>query len=83
MSAPPWGHKPPRVDDAMTYWNQAPPAISPRCGYWLTRHATGTWHPNRRLRTEGYHAAAEQLGIWIWEYLHMIRPLFDDNDSVG
>ena len=78
MSAPPWGHKPPPVDDATTYWNQAPPAMSPRCGYWLTRHSAGTWHPNRRIRTEGYHAAAEHLGVWIWEYLHVIQPLFDD-----
>ena len=78
MSAPPWGHKPPAVDDATRYWTQPPAAPSPRCLYWLHRHDTGTWQPNRRLRTEDYHTAAEHLGIWIWEYLHLIRPLFDE-----
>jgi len=78
VSAPPWGHKPPPVDDVTTHWNEAPSVMSPRCGYWLQRYDSGTWRPNRRLRTEGYHAAAEHLGIWIWEYLNVVRPLFDD-----
>ncbi|WP_157865021.1 hypothetical protein [Streptomyces prasinopilosus] len=83
MSAPPWGHKPPPVDDATAYWTQSPPAPSPRCTYWLRRHTEGTWRPNRRLRIEGYHTAAEHLGIWIWEYLHLIRPLFDEEEGAG
>ena len=81
MTATPWGHKPPPVDDVTTYWTLAPPAPSPRCAYWLRRHRDGNWQPNRRLRTEGYHAAAEQLGVWIWEYLHLIRPLYDQDES--
>ena len=81
MSAPPWGHKPPAVLDITTFWTEQPPYISPRCAYWLRRHDNGTWRPNRRLRTEGYHAAAEHLGIWIWEYLHLIRPLLNEDDS--
>lgn len=80
MTAPPWGHKPPPVFDVTTYWNEAPPAMSPRCRYWLQRYDAGTWRPNQRLRTEGYHAAAEQLGLWIWEYLNVIRPLFGEDD---
>jgi hypothetical protein len=78
MTAPPWGHKPPPVDDPTAYWNDPPPTPSARCTYWLQRHADGNWRPNRRLRIEGYHTAAEQLGVWIWEYLHTIRPLFDE-----
>ncbi|MFD7705681.1 hypothetical protein [Streptomyces sp. NPDC059786] len=81
MSAPPWGHKPPAVEDVTTFWNEPPPASSPRCGYWLQRYDDGTWKPNRRIRTEGYHVAAEHLGVWIWEYLHVIRPLFDGEDQ--
>lgn len=81
MTAPPWGHKPPPVDDATAYWNEAPPAMSPRCGYWTTRHHYGTWRSNRWIRRQGYHAAAEWLGVWIWEYLHVIRPLFEEECS--
>ncbi|MFL6096040.1 MAG: hypothetical protein ACJ71Y_11380 [Blastococcus sp.] len=66
------------LDDATAYWNDAPPAMSPRCGYWLTRHNDGSWQPNRWIRREGYHAAAERLGVWIWEYLHVIRPLIEE-----
>lgn len=78
MSEPPWGHKPPPVDDVTAYWIEAPPGMSPRCDYWLRRHHAGNWRPNRWIRREGYHAAAEQLGVWIWEYLHIIQPLFDE-----
>ena len=81
MSAPPWGHKPPAVLDVAAFWNEQPPYVSPRCAYWLRRHDNGTWRPNRWIRREGYHTAAEHLGIWIWEYLHLIRPLFDEDDS--
>lgn len=83
MSEPPWGHKPPRVDDVTRHWTQAPPALSPRCDYWITRHREGTWRSNRRLRAMGYHTAAEHLGIWIWEYLHVIRPLLDEEETLS
>ncbi|MFG3127361.1 hypothetical protein ACGFZU_06625 [Streptomyces tendae] len=83
MSAPPWGHKPPPVDDVATYWTSKPPAISPRCNYWIMRHHNGTWRANRWLRRDGYHTAAERLGVWIWEYLHLIRPLFDEDDGLN
>ncbi|MDQ0791990.1 hypothetical protein [Streptomyces sp. B1I3] len=82
MTAPPWGHKPPPVDDSEQYWNSPPPEPSARCHYWLRRHRERTWTPNRHIRREGYHAAAEQLGIWIWEYLNLIRPLFDEESNM-
>lgn len=78
MSAPPWGHKPPPVDNPELHWGDPPAEPSARCQYWLRRHREGTWTPNRFIRREGYHSAAEHLGIWIWEYLHLIRPLFDE-----
>ncbi|WP_394436265.1 hypothetical protein [Streptomyces sp. SGAir0957] len=81
MTAPPWGHKPPPVDDVTTYWTDMPPAMSPRCDYWIKRHHRGTWRSNRWLRRSGYHEAAERLGVWIWEYLHMIRPLIDEEEE--
>ncbi|MEU1434043.1 hypothetical protein ABZ438_08080 [Streptomyces sp. NPDC005786] len=82
MTAPPWGHKPPAVTDPEQHWNTPPPAPSARCQYWIRRHRDGTWHPNRLIRREGYHSAAEHLGIWIWEYLNLIRPLFDEDDPL-
>jgi hypothetical protein len=72
MTAPPWGHKPPRVVDVQTYWIEPPPALSPRVEYWLKRLTDGTWKPNRRFRSEGYYGAAEYLGIHIWEYWNII-----------
>lgn len=81
MTAPPWGHKPPPVDDVTDYWIAKPPAISARCTYWIARHHAGSWRSNRRLRMEGYHTAAEYLGVWIWEYLHMIRPLIEAEEE--
>lgn len=81
MTEPPWGHKPPPVSDVTQYWNDPPPHVSQRCTYWLTRFHDGNWRPNRWLVREGYHAAAERLGIWIWEYRHLIRPLFDEDEA--
>jgi len=78
MTAPPWGHKPPPVDDATAYWVTVPPVISPRCNYWISRHHAGTWRSNRWVRRQNYHGAAEWLGVWIWEYLNMIRPLIEE-----
>jgi hypothetical protein len=45
------------------------------------RHHNGNWRSNRWLRRDGYHTAAERLGVWIWEYLHLIQPLFDEEEG--
>lgn len=52
------------------------------CGPAVARwsHRNGNWRANRWIRREGYHAAAERLGVRIWEYLRVIRPLFDEEE---
>lgn len=81
MTAPPWGHKPPRVADVETYWTQPPPKLSPRVEYWLKRLTDGSWTPNRRFRSEGYHGVAEYLGVYIWEYWNIIVPALTGRDT--
>ena len=74
MSAPAWGHKPPPVDDHYRYWTEPPPEPSDRLRYWLRRLNEGSWHPNRHIMCEGYDTSAHVLGVYIWEYLHVLGP---------
>jgi hypothetical protein len=78
MSAPPWGHKPPAVDDEECFWIEPPPVLSPRVEYWLKRLAEGTWKPNRHFRGECYHCRTVWLGVYIWEYQNIIAPVLAD-----
>lgn len=78
MSTPPWGHKPPKVDDVTRYWMSPPPELSPRVQYWLKRISDGTWKPNRWFETEGYHNRVEHLGVYMWEYFNIIYPILYD-----
>ena len=64
---------PPRVTDVTACWTHRPSAPSPRLLYWLARIDAG-WRPNKRVRREGYHGAAERFGVYIWEYLNVIAP---------
>lgn len=75
MTAPPWGHKPPRVDDVQRFWADRPPVLSERCRYWVRRYREGSWRPNKYVRMESYYTRAEVLGIYIWENIHVIAPL--------
>lgn len=75
MTAPPWGHKPPPVDDVMRHWLEPPPEPSARCLYWQARYRDGSWAPNKYLMRQGYHGSAEWLGVYIWEWLHVMWPL--------
>lgn len=78
VGTPPWGHKPASVRNVFDFWGDSPPVMSPRCAYWIARHAAGTWKSNKYLRREDPGWAAEHLGVWLWEYLHVIRPLFEE-----
>jgi hypothetical protein len=71
---PPWGFKPPAVDDHTKYWGQPPPEPSARLQHWMRRLDEGTWHPNKYIRREDYDGAAQRLGVYIWEYLHVLAP---------
>lgn len=75
MTAPPWGHKPPAVDDIQTFWSEPPPDLSPRVEYWLKRLVDGTWKPNRIYNTQGYYGRAQWLGVYLWEYFNIIYPV--------
>jgi hypothetical protein len=68
----------PRVHDVATYWESPPPERSARCIEWVEK-IQSRWKPNRRIRGMGYHEAAEWFGVYIWEYLHVIRPLLYGN----
>ena len=74
MTEPPWGHKPPPVDDQYTYWTEPPSQLSPRVEYWLRRLADGTWTPNKYFNRECNQCRASWLGVYVWEYDHIIGP---------
>jgi hypothetical protein len=83
VTAPPWGHKPDAVDNCETYWSTPPPTLSPRVGYWLKRLTDGTWRPNRRFNRECGQCRAGLLGVYIWEYQHVIAPALAGRDSLA
>lgn len=76
MTAPPWGHKPHAVDP-WTFWDGPPPSPSPRLAYWLRRLDEDSWHPNKYFCRESYDTRARWLGVYLWEYLHVISPVLD------
>jgi hypothetical protein len=67
--------KPKRVDNVETYWTAPPPAPSARCAYWVAA-INGGWTPNRRVSAMGYHEKADFFGVYIWEYINVLSPLF-------
>jgi hypothetical protein len=81
MPEPPWGHKPPAVDDHYRYWVEPPPTLSPRVEYWLRRLSDGTWKPNRRFQMQGYDGRTSWLGVYMWEYFNIILPLLREYEE--
>lgn len=81
MTAPPWGHKPLPVADRYDYWADPPPTLSPRVEYWLRRLADGTWTPNKYFNRACYDCRAGWLGVYLWEYLHIIWPALQGRDT--
>ena len=77
MTTPPWGHKPPAVDDRYRYWLESPSEPSARCMYWVRRLREGSWRPNKYLLRECYDCRASKLGVYIWEANHVLAPLFN------
>ena len=74
MTTPPWGHKPPAVDDFARFWADPPPEQSERLTYWLRRLDEGSWKPNKYLAMLGYWPSSDWLGIYIWEYINILWP---------
>lgn len=71
---------PPRVDtydNGERYWTEPPPVLSPRCLHVVKRMRAG-WNP--RLRN-GYYCNSTYLGVYIWEYLHIVSFLDDPRYS--
>ena len=64
---------PPRVSMFETFWTEPPPEQSARCSHWVDRINAG-WRPGKRINL-GYYGNAQYLGVYIWEYLHVISPL--------
>lgn len=67
--------------DRYEYWTDPPPALSPRVEYWLRRLADGTWKPNGRFNLDCYDCRAEWLGVYLWEYLHIVGPALAGRES--
>lgn len=68
---------PPRVDtydNGERYWSEPPPQLSPRCLHCMERIKAG-WRPRLDY---GYYGNSEYLGVYIWEYMHVISPLLND-----
>jgi hypothetical protein len=55
-------------DNGERYWAEPPPVVSPRCLHVLQRIKHG-WRP--RL-LNGYYSDSTYLGVYIWEYLHLV-----------
>lgn len=68
--------KPPKVDDRYQYWATPPQHLSQRCTYWLEQAQRG-WRPNRHISSMGYDEAAGWFGVYIWEYVHLLRRACD------
>lgn len=56
------------------YWLDPPPEPSLKLGKWIAK-LKARWRPNRRIRSMGYHEAAEYYGVYIWEYINVISPI--------
>lgn len=65
---------PPRVADRYRYWRDAPPELSDRCKFWIGRIENG-WRPGRHVGSYGYDEMALYLGVYIYEYMHVLSPL--------
>ena len=68
------------VENVMDYWLEAPPEPSGRLLQWLERIRNG-WRPNRRISGMGYYEASEFYGVYIWEYLNVLRPALRGESS--
>lgn len=55
------------------YWMEPPPEPSPQLAKWMAKIKAG-WTPNRRIGSLDYYSSAEFFGVYIWEYLNVIRP---------
>lgn len=68
---------PPRVEDVELYWTEQPPAMSPRCTWWVSR-IKGGWIGNKRTRVMGYYESAAYFGVYIWEWANVLSPLLNE-----
>lgn len=59
--------------DVTGFWTEPPPKPSEGLKKWMDKIRDG-WRPNRRIRSLGYHEAAEFYGVYIWEYINVIGP---------
>ncbi len=62
-----------RVDDIERYWAKPPKVCSLRCWEWVERIKAG-FSPNSRISSMGYGEASAFYGVYIWEYIHILRP---------
>jgi len=68
---------PPPVEDRYRYWSEPPPALSPRCLWWLGQLNDRRWtvaELNAELpeTIHGYDTTAELYGVYIWEWCNIL-----------
>jgi hypothetical protein len=62
------------VPDKDRYWTEPPESLSQRVEYWLRRLAEGSWTPNKYFNRECGQCRAAWLGVYQWEYDHIVEP---------
>lgn len=68
--------KPPKVTDYYAYRGAPPAHRSKRCAYWLRQIKRG-WRPPIRITRMGREGAS-WYGVYLWEYLNVLRPAMGD-----
>lgn len=75
--------KPPSPEAVKSVWEYieaAPDTASPRALWWVERINNG-WRPNRRVKSFGYEEASKFYGVYIWEYVNIIRTALEMDPS--
>lgn len=65
---------PKSVEDVEDYWDDRPPALSNRCVWWMARIING-WRSDGVNSTYSESGKASVYGVYVWEYINVIRPL--------
>jgi hypothetical protein len=57
------------------FWTNPPPTMSARCSWWVDR-VRGGFRRNKRLKVMDYSDSAAFFGVYVWEWLNVLWPMF-------
>lgn len=69
-------NNPTRVREPYLHISDPPLVLSDRCQWWQQRIRDG-WRPSRRIRAMGWSEAARYYGVYCWEYIYLLQPMFE------